>query len=91
MIEPTIEQLINELIGITVILVILIIAIYFLWRQFFMNPWKEVSKMGHMKYWSIFGFEWWGAMRPASMKRKDGIVYRPLFLGVWIKKPQGKG
>lgn len=67
------------------VLVIFTITTYFMWRRYFMNPLDEISRMGHMKYWFIFGFEWWGAIRPASMKRKDGAVYKPLFLGLWIK------
>lgn len=49
----------------------------------------SVSKMGHMKYWWIFGFEWWGTMKPESMLRRIGeneyIEYRTLFLGLWVR------
>ena len=73
-----------------VALLVLLIFIYLVWKKYFMDPWNEVSKMGHMKYWWIFGFEWWGAMRPDTMQRKNGDVYKSLFLGIWVKTKDKK-
>lgn len=43
--------------------------------------------MGNMKFWWIFGFEWWGSLRPAEMKTARGDCYIPLFLGIWLRRP----
>ena len=57
-----------------------------------MNSWREqrlinsIVRMGNMKTWWIFGFEWWGAMRPAQMVTGEGARYTPLFLGLWLRR-----
>lgn len=45
--------------------------------------------MGHMKTWWIFGFEWWGDLRPAEMSTSDGRVFQPWILGLWIQSIPG--
>ncbi len=42
--------------------------------------------MGHMNTWWIFGFEWWGGLKPTEMTTGKGVRYFPLFLGLWIKR-----
>lgn len=42
--------------------------------------------MGNMKRWFIFGFEWWGGLRPSEMTTADGKKLIPLILGIWIQK-----
>ncbi len=44
--------------------------------------------MGHMKTWWIFGFEWWGGLRPAEMTTGKGKRYIPLLLGLWLRCPK---
>lgn len=50
---------------------------------------KNFTEMGKMRTWWIFGFEWWGKYKPASMTKPDKnnemICYKPLIFGVWIK------
>jgi hypothetical protein len=46
---------------------------------------RAIQRMGHMRTWWIFGFEWWGCMRPAQMTTK-GTRYTPLFLGLWLRR-----
>lgn len=50
---------------------------------------QAVLNMGKhtMKTWSIFGFQWWGAMRPAYMWTKDGKCYMPIEFGLWVRVP----
>ena len=44
--------------------------------------------MGRMKTFGLlFGFEWWGRLRPAEMTTPDGQRLVPLFLGLWIRWP----
>jgi hypothetical protein len=43
--------------------------------------------MGNMKFWWIFGFEWWGGLMPAEMTTAKGVRYVPLILGLWLKRP----
>ena len=43
--------------------------------------------MGNMKFWWIFGFEWWGGLMPAEMTTAKGVRYVPLALGLWLKRP----
>jgi hypothetical protein len=43
--------------------------------------------MGNMKFFWLFGFEWWGSLRPAEMTTAKGVTYAPLFLGLWVKRP----
>lgn len=45
-------------------------------------------RMGHMRRWWIFGFEWWGRFRPAIMWTASGEALHPLVLGVWIRCPE---
>lgn len=49
------------------------------------KQWRQVEKMRRtpMKFWWIFGFQWWGNMRPAAMVTKEGKMYIPWFLGIW--------
>ncbi len=46
--------------------------------------------MGHMKTWWLFGFEWWGGLRPAEMTTKKGMRYVPLFWGLWLRQVKKK-
>lgn len=43
--------------------------------------------MGNMKFFGVFGFEWWGGLRPAEMTTAKGVTYIPLFWGLWVKRP----
>ena len=40
-----------------------------------------------MKFFWIFGFEWWGDLRPAEMRTSKGDRYVPLFFGIWLRRP----
>jgi hypothetical protein len=42
--------------------------------------------MGNMKFFWLFGFEWWGGLRPAEMTTAKGVTYVPLFWGLWVKR-----
>jgi hypothetical protein len=46
--------------------------------------------MGNFKSWWIFGFERWGGLRPASVTTKKGVVFIPLFWGLWLRKAKGR-
>ena len=48
---------------------------------------RSVARMGHMRTFGRFGFEWWGAMHPARMWQRGGRCFRPLALGFWIRDP----
>lgn len=50
---------------------------------------QAIINMGKYKMltWWIFGFQWWGAMRPACMWTKAGKYYEPLEFGLWIRVP----
>jgi hypothetical protein len=50
-----------------------------------MDKIHSILAMGHMKTWWVFGFEWWGTMKPAGMTTAEGITYIPLFCGLWIR------
>lgn len=41
--------------------------------------------MGHMRTWWIFGFERWGGLRPAAMRKANGKKFVPLFWGLWVR------
>ena len=44
--------------------------------------------MGRMKIlWRLFGFEWWGGLRPAEMTTPNGWRFVPLLWGLWIRRP----
>ena len=73
-----------------VALAVLALIIFIVWYRYFYNPMTDVLKMGHMRYWWIFGFEPWGLMPPDSMQRRDGTVYKSLFWGIWIKTKDPK-
>jgi hypothetical protein len=47
---------------------------------------RAIQRMGHMRTFWIFGFEWWGCMRPAQMTTADGRRFVPLFWGLWIRR-----
>ena len=47
---------------------------------------RRINKMGHMRTWWIFGYEWWYGLKPMNMRTKEGIKYIPLFLGIWIRQ-----
>lgn len=42
--------------------------------------------MGHMKTWWLFGYEWWGKLRPAEMITQKGVRYVPLLWGLWLRR-----
>lgn len=67
-----------------IISVILCIIVYITLRKPLAERiWDNWSHMGHMRYWWIFGFEWWGEFKPAFMHTREGKCYKPLFLGIW--------
>jgi hypothetical protein len=72
------------LIAILILVIVMIFIIKWI-NGYFVNPWEQVSKMGHMKFWWIFGYEQWGDVKPFQMT-KNSIVYKPLFLGLWIRE-----
>jgi hypothetical protein len=67
------------------IIVIVLNAVVTFFYHYYDNPWKQALKMGRMKTWWIFGFEWWGNVKPFQMT-KNNIVYKPLFLGLWFRE-----
>lgn len=44
--------------------------------------------MGNIRTWWVFGFEWWGSLRPAEMITTDDRRYIPLFWGLWLRAQQ---
>jgi hypothetical protein len=50
-----------------------------------LNEVRSILAMGNMKTWWIFGFEYWGSLRPAEMTTAKGVRYIPLFLGLWLR------
>lgn len=73
----------NEIQKLILDIVVLIIAIFF-YRKYFYSPWNDMLKMGNMKTWWIFGFEWWGGCKPFRMM-KGNKVFKPIILGLWIE------
>jgi len=47
--------------------------------------------MGNFKTFWIFGFEWWGGLRPEKMWDRRGRCFRPLFGGIWIRVKERGG
>jgi hypothetical protein len=41
--------------------------------------------MGNLKTWFIFGYEKWGKLKPAYCCTADGIYFKPLVSGLWIR------
>jgi hypothetical protein len=75
-----------SVIGIAIIISLAVLLVIIKWiNRNFVNPWEYVSKMGHMKFWWIFGYERWGEVKPCQMEI-NSIVYKPLFLGLWIRE-----
>jgi hypothetical protein len=47
--------------------------------------------MGNMKTWLIFGFRWWGGLRPSKKWKVTGECYKPLVFGLWIRDRKNDG